>query len=56
MSKMGLHCSFKHLETQVMAKRRVGSQITNLTSNQKISGINPIYLAANNMQHTLESY
>ncbi len=40
-------------ETQVMAKKRVGSQIANLTPNQKRSGIDPIYLAANDMQHNI---
>ncbi len=29
---MGLHDPFKVLKTQVMAKRRAGSQIGNLTS------------------------
>jgi len=32
-------------ETQVMAKRRVGSRTTNLTPDHKKSGIDPIYLA-----------
>jgi len=36
-----------------MAKRRVESQTASLTPNQKKSGINPIYLAAGGMQHTL---
>jgi hypothetical protein len=36
-----------------MAKKRVGSQIANLTPNQKRSGIDPIYLAANDMQHNI---
>jgi hypothetical protein len=35
-----------------MAKRRVGSQIAILTLDQKKSGINPIYLAVDNVQHT----
>jgi hypothetical protein len=34
-----------------MAKRRAGSQTASLTPNQKNSGIDPIYLAANNVQH-----
>jgi len=46
MSKMGLHCSFGHLKTQVMAKRRARSRIANLTSDHKKSGIDPIYLAS----------
>jgi hypothetical protein len=36
-----------------MAKRRVGSQIVNLTPDQKKSGIDPIYLAADNVPHTV---
>jgi hypothetical protein len=32
-------------KTQVMAKRRAESQTTNLTPDQKKSGIDPIYLA-----------
>jgi hypothetical protein len=34
-----------------MAKRKAGSQIGSLTPNQKKSGIDPIYLAADNVQH-----
>jgi len=37
-----------------MAKRRAGSQIVNLTLDQKKSGINPIYLVAMGLQHTIE--
>jgi len=37
-----------------MANRRVGSQIANLTPNQKKSGIDPIYLAADNVPHNIE--
>jgi hypothetical protein len=41
--------------TQVMAKRRAGSQTTNLTGNlildQKKLGIDPIYLAARGVPH-----
>jgi hypothetical protein len=36
-----------------MAKRRAGSQTGNLTLDQKKSGIDPIYLAADNMPHTV---
>jgi hypothetical protein len=36
-------------ETQVMAKRRVESQTANLTPDQKKLGIDPIYLAADNL-------
>jgi hypothetical protein len=40
-------------ETQVMTKRRVGSQTTSLTPDQKKSRIDPIYLAVDDMQHTI---
>ncbi len=40
-------------ETQVMAKRKVGSQIANLTPDHKKSRINRIYLAADNVRHTV---
>jgi len=36
-----------------MAKRRAGSQTVSLTPDQKKSGIDPIYLAANNVPHTV---
>jgi hypothetical protein len=36
-----------------MAKRKVESQIANLTPDQKKSKIDPIYLAANNVRHTV---
>jgi hypothetical protein len=36
-----------------MAKRRAGSQTASLTPNQKKSGIDPIYLALDNVQHTV---
>ncbi len=41
-------------ETEFMAKRKAGSQIANLTPDQKKSGIDPIYLATYNVQHTVE--
>ncbi len=37
-----------------MAKRRAGSQIASLTPDHKKSGIDPIYLAADNVSHTVE--
>ncbi len=40
-------------ETQVMAKRRVGSQTASLTPDQKKSRIDPIYLAADDVPHTV---
>jgi len=36
-----------------MAKRRARSQIVNLTPDQKKSGIDPIYLVADNVPHTV---
>jgi hypothetical protein len=36
-----------------MAKRRVESQIANLTPDQKKSGIDPIYLAVDDVEHTV---
>jgi hypothetical protein len=41
------------IETQVMAERRDGSQIANLTPDQKKLGIDPIYLAVEGVQHTV---
>jgi hypothetical protein len=38
-----------------MAKRRVGSQIANLIPDHKKSGIDPIYLSAEGLQHTTEN-
>jgi len=37
-----------------MAKRRVGSQIVNLTPDQKKLRIDPIYLAVDDVRHTIE--
>jgi hypothetical protein len=37
-----------------MPKRRAGNQIASLTLDQKKSGIDPIYLAADDVQHTVE--
>jgi hypothetical protein len=36
-----------------MAKRKAGSQIANLTLDQKKLGINPIYFAAGGVRHTI---
>jgi len=36
-----------------MTKRRVGSQTASLTPDQKKSGIDPIYLASEDMRHTI---
>jgi hypothetical protein len=37
-----------------MAKRNAESQTASLTSDQKMSGIDPIYLAVEGVQHTVE--
>jgi len=39
-----------------MAKRRVESQIANLTFDQKKSGIDPIYLYVDNVRHTVGKF
>jgi hypothetical protein len=36
-----------------MAKKRAGSQTASLTPDQKKSGIDPIYLTSDNVQHTV---
>jgi hypothetical protein len=36
-----------------MVERRAKSQIANLTPDEKKSGIDPIYLCANNVRHTV---
>jgi hypothetical protein len=40
-------------ETQVMTKRRAESQTANLIPDRKKSGIDPIYLAARGVPHTV---
>jgi hypothetical protein len=39
-----------------MAKRRAGSQIANLIPDQKKSGIDPKYLAVDNVPHTVGKF
>ncbi len=57
MSKMGSHCSFGHLKHKLRPKEglgvKTGSQIVNLTPDQKKSGIDPIYLAAGDVPHII---
>jgi hypothetical protein len=53
MPKMGLHCSFEHLKHKLWPKEGVGSRIANLTLDQKKSGMDSIYLAADNVPHTV---
>jgi hypothetical protein len=40
-------------KTQVVAKRRAGSQTANLTPDQKKSGIDPIYLPTDSVRHNV---
>jgi hypothetical protein len=54
MPKMGSHCSFEHLKHKLWPKEGAGSRIVNLTPDQKKSRILLIYLAADNVQHTVE--
>jgi hypothetical protein len=55
MSKMGSHCSFGHLKHKLRPKEKprvkTGSQIANLTPDQKKSGIDLIYLVAGDVPH-----
>jgi hypothetical protein len=53
MPKMGSHYSFGHLKHKLWPKEGAGSRIANLTPDQKKSGIDPIYLAADNVPHTV---
>jgi hypothetical protein len=52
MSKMGSHCSFEHLKHKLWPKEGPGVK---LTPDQKKSRIDPIYMAVDNVPHTLES-
>ncbi len=49
---MSLHCSFRHLKHKLWPKKRAGSQTTNLTPNKKKSGIDPIFLAVDDVPYT----
>jgi hypothetical protein len=48
---MGSHCSFEHLKHKLWPIEGAGSRIANLTPDQKKSGIDPIYLAVDNVPH-----
>jgi len=52
-ARNGLALLIWTFETQVMAKRRADNQTANLTPDQKKSGIDPIYLAAEGVRHTI---
>jgi hypothetical protein len=43
-------------ETHVMVKRRAGNQTANLTPDQKKLGIDPIYLASDNVRHIVGKF
>jgi hypothetical protein len=53
MSKMGSRCSFGHLKHKLWPKERSGSRTASLTPDQKMLGIDPIYLAADDVPHTV---
>jgi len=53
MSKMSSHCSFGHMKHKLWPKEGSGNQIASLTPDQKKSGIDPIYLAVEGVQHTV---
>ncbi len=53
MPKMSLHCSFEHLKHKLWPKEGAESRIASLTPDHKKSGIDPIYLAAYNVPHTV---
>jgi len=48
---MASHEPFGTFAAQVMVERRAGSQIGSLTPDHKKSGIDPIPVCANGMQH-----
>jgi len=54
MSKMGSPCSFGHLKHKLWPKEGAGSRIASLTSHQKKSRIDSIYLVADDVPHTVE--
>jgi len=53
MSKMGSHDPIWTLKTQVMVKRKVKSQIGNLTLDHSNSGIDLISLRVGGVRHTI---
>ncbi len=53
MPKMGSHCSFEYLKHKLWPKEGAGSRTTSLTPDQKKSGIDPIYLAVDDVPHTV---
>jgi hypothetical protein len=53
MPKMGSHCSFGHLKHKLWPKEGARSRTANLTPDQKRSGIDLIYLAVDNVPHTI---
>jgi hypothetical protein len=53
MPKMGLHYSFEHLKHKLWPKEGAGSRTTSLTPDQKKLGIDSIYLATDNVPHTV---
>jgi len=57
MSKMGSHFSFGHLKHKLWPKEGPGVKLpvklVDLTPDQKKSRIDPIYLLADNVRHTV---
>jgi hypothetical protein len=53
MPKTGSHCSFEHLKHKLWPKEGARSRIANLTPDQKKSRIDPIYLASDDVPHTV---
>jgi hypothetical protein len=50
---MGSHCSFGQLKHKLWPKEGAGRRIASLILDQKKSGIDPIYLAVDNVPHTV---
>ncbi len=50
---MSSHCSFGHMKHKLWPKEGPGNQTASLTPDQKKSGIDPIYLAVEGVQHTI---
>jgi hypothetical protein len=51
---MGSHCSLKHLKHNLWPKEGLGIKLSVWLPIRKKSGIHPIYLSANDVQHTIK--
>jgi len=56
MSKMGLHCSFGHLKHKLWPKEKPRVKLSIWLLTKKKSGIDPIYLAINDVKHTIRKF